>query len=246
MGPFFGHKTSNVVESTNNVFKKDRELPILDLLNTIWHYVMNQRHQRYQQAIKELQESKILTSFAYTALRESQHWAHSNTVDISSITSGTITQSNKKTFIVDMLLRTCTCGHFNINGIPCGHAFSFIQKIYPSSRSTLSTITPRDYVPYWFTLLAWRETYRDNISPISIYTLTHAPQIQAPNILPPTDKVPRGRPKVKRFTSNYRKVAKAQARLAGIDSPPESGVGSQACRQCGKYGHNRATCTYID
>ena len=34
---YYGHKTSNVVESTNKVFKTTRELPILELLNTIWH-----------------------------------------------------------------------------------------------------------------------------------------------------------------------------------------------------------------
>jgi len=34
-GLYYGYKTSNVVESTNKVFCKDRELPILDLLNKI-------------------------------------------------------------------------------------------------------------------------------------------------------------------------------------------------------------------
>jgi len=40
---YHGHKTSNVVEATNKVFKDHRELPILDLLDTIWHYTMNHR-----------------------------------------------------------------------------------------------------------------------------------------------------------------------------------------------------------
>lgn len=239
MAPYYGHKTSNPVESTNNVFKQDRELPILDLLNNIWHYTMNQRFMRYQQASKE---KSLITEFAYQILLTSQSWAHANTVEISSLTSGIITQSNKKTYLIDMLLRTCTCGHFSANGIPCGHAFSFIQKIYPSSRTALSTITPQDYVPYFFTVLAWRETYQCNLSPICINALSHTAEL-----LPPPDKTPRGRPKVKRFTTTYRKTAVAQAKLAGAGSevPPEKGVGSQACRQCGKYGHNRLTCTYI-
>ena len=49
-GSYWGHKTSNVVESTNKVFREDRELPILSLLNTIWHYVMDQRFKRHTKA----------------------------------------------------------------------------------------------------------------------------------------------------------------------------------------------------
>jgi len=40
-GPYHGHKTSNVAEAINKVFRDQRELPILDLLDTIWLYIMN-------------------------------------------------------------------------------------------------------------------------------------------------------------------------------------------------------------
>ena len=63
LGPYHGHKASNVVEATNKVFKDYRELPILDLLNTIWHYTMNHRF-KYQ--IKAIQlKSQIHTPYAY-------------------------------------------------------------------------------------------------------------------------------------------------------------------------------------
>lgn len=39
----FGPKTSNVVESMNNLLREERQLSILDLLNEIWHLTMNQR-----------------------------------------------------------------------------------------------------------------------------------------------------------------------------------------------------------
>ena len=47
-GPQYGHKTSNVVESMNKVFKETQELPILELF---WHYVMNHRFQRLNKAL---------------------------------------------------------------------------------------------------------------------------------------------------------------------------------------------------
>jgi len=42
--PHYGHRASNIVESMNSVFREDRELSILDLLNEVWHYTMDQRY----------------------------------------------------------------------------------------------------------------------------------------------------------------------------------------------------------
>jgi len=44
-GQSYGHKTSNIVELMNKVLKQGWELPILDVLNEIWLYTMNQRDQ---------------------------------------------------------------------------------------------------------------------------------------------------------------------------------------------------------
>lgn len=52
-GITFGHKTSNVVESMNRVLKSERELSILDLLNEIWHLIMNQRFKRYSEVARQ-------------------------------------------------------------------------------------------------------------------------------------------------------------------------------------------------
>jgi len=88
-GPYYGHETSNVVEATNKVFKKQRELPVLDLLNTIWHYVMNQRFERYAQALAIYPQ--IHTLYGYQELVHNQQWAKANTVQISSTISSIIT-----------------------------------------------------------------------------------------------------------------------------------------------------------
>ena len=39
----FGHLTSNVAESTNNLLLHERKLPITKVLNKIWHRAMQQR-----------------------------------------------------------------------------------------------------------------------------------------------------------------------------------------------------------
>lgn len=68
-GPYFGHKTSNVVESTNKVFKSTRELPIIELLDSIWHYIMKHRFQRYTKATSC---DSVFTPWCYNELLNSK------------------------------------------------------------------------------------------------------------------------------------------------------------------------------
>src|ERR1700722_13997441 len=49
----YGHNTSNIVESVNKTLKLERELPIVELLDSIWHQVMQHRANRLAAAIKE-------------------------------------------------------------------------------------------------------------------------------------------------------------------------------------------------
>ena len=49
----YGHNTSNIVESVNKTLKLDQELPIIELLDSIWHHVMQHQADRLAAAIKE-------------------------------------------------------------------------------------------------------------------------------------------------------------------------------------------------
>lgn len=167
----------------------------------------------------------------------------SNTIQASSPTSAIVTQTNKKTFIVDLTLARCSCGHFQSNGIPCGHAFSFICYLQ-SCFSNHSN--PGDYIPTCFTSVAWQKTYVSNISPVSVtgLTLSTTSDDQSMEVLAPAkERKAQGRPKIKRFIrGEQRKTRKAQAHLNNLSTAPEKGQGSQACRNCGDYGHNRRSC----
>ena len=52
-GRRYGYNTSNIVESVNKTLKLERELPIVELLDSIWHRVMQHRANRLAAAIKE-------------------------------------------------------------------------------------------------------------------------------------------------------------------------------------------------
>ena len=70
-GRRFGQDTSNIVESVNSALKLDREMSIVELLNSIWHKLMGQRFDRYQSASSP-GEGVAYTKFCTTALGESR------------------------------------------------------------------------------------------------------------------------------------------------------------------------------
>ncbi|KAF8461502.1 hypothetical protein BDZ91DRAFT_373700 [Kalaharituber pfeilii] len=226
----------------NKVFKGQRELPILALLNHLWHYTMDQRFRRYTAACQRLPKHK-LTPYGHQQLRSSQQWAQANTIQISSPISAIVTQNNNKVYIVDLHFRTCTCGHFQENYIPCGHAYTFIEALQTSAaQSTRPSPTPRDYIPYYFTTLGWMRTYERNLKPISLATLP--PTMSSGSCNAPLTRIrkSRGRLKTARMVpGSQRKKAKARARQ-NCTIPPSQGSASQACRYCGNPGHNQVTC----
>jgi len=59
-GRRYGQDTSNIVERINFDFKALCELPIVELLQTLWHKVMTVRYQRYQQATTHNAQYTIL------------------------------------------------------------------------------------------------------------------------------------------------------------------------------------------
>jgi len=230
------------VEATNKVFKEQRELPVLDLLNTIWHYVMNQRFERYAQALAIYPQ--IHTPYGYQELVHNQQWAKANMVQISSTVSDIVTQSNHREFRTDLWLRTCDCGHFQKNGIPCGHTFTLIYALQVRINSHPQ---PRDYMPYYFTTCAWQHTYQRNLKAISLERIkasTISEGMAESIVGPKTERKTMGRPKVKRMVAgeSKRRIAKAQAILNNSEVAPVRGSGSQSCSYCGEYGHNQRKC----
>lgn len=247
-GRLYGHKTSNIVESMNHVLRPQRELPILEMLNDIWHLTMNTRYERYLATSSQV-GIDLHSDFALQKLIISRNWSRHNTVRISDQYRAEVSQANDHTYIVDLSRKFCTCGHFQENDIPCGHAYSFILALHQS---------PRDYLPHMFTISTLKDTYCNNFPPISLKDL---PNSSGPsqggglgvpyytNCAPPTKLcAAQGRPQKKRMIrgSHKRQIAQGQARLNLENPPPEKGKGSQQCRGCGRWGHNRRTCPGLD
>ena len=125
-GKRYGHDTSNIVESVNSTLKLDRELSIVELLNAIWHKVMSQRFDRYQEAIGT-GPAILYTKFCTQLLGESRVWARQNIALMADEFHGHVTQPNGEVKLVDLEQGICSCTLYQENGIPCGHALTCIM-----------------------------------------------------------------------------------------------------------------------
>jgi zinc finger SWIM domain-containing protein 3 len=217
-GRRYGHNTSNIVETQNNILKLDREFPILTLLDSIYHRVMEKRALRSQTAAKLVESGKPTAPYVKAILRDARQSALANETQISSITEARVVQPNKSTYVVNLANGTCTCKHFQNSGIPCGHALSTIHKL---GHSVLN------YLPDNSSSGTWAITYTETLPPINTSQLQIIPEDPC---YPPITRAPRGRPPKERIRKGIRRQATDRVNA------------SSRCRTCGQTGHNKLKC----
>jgi len=91
-----------------------------------------------------------------------------------------VQQMNNKQFIVNLEAYTCTCGHYQENNIPCGHALSSIHHIGQLAHT---------YISDFFSIATLKNTYRSNFNPVILANLngfTQNPQPAPALCLSPT------------------------------------------------------------
>ena len=92
--------------------------------------------------------------------------------------------------IVDINERTCTCRVWQVIGLPCTHAASFIGSIRQAKWE--------NYVDCCYTTTTYLKAYRDGISPMPDKSLWEKAE-DSPQVKPPEIKPQVGRPKNKRI-----------------------------------------------
>ncbi|KAK9175476.1 hypothetical protein WN944_027483 [Citrus x changshan-huyou] len=87
-------------------------------------------------------------------------------------------------FIVDLVSRSCNCGHWELSGLPCAHVMAAISH---------ARHTAKEYLPKYFTKQAYLNTYVVMFKPIPdkvTWDRCDRPKLSPPEI---TKKI--GRPK---------------------------------------------------
>ncbi|GKE45767.1 multidrug resistance-associated protein 5 [Tanacetum coccineum] len=126
-------------------------------------------------------------------------------------------------FTVDEGKRTCSCGMWQLSGMPCVHATKVIFLI---------NRVPESYVPFWFEIDMYFMAYHNYVKPIPGMNFLPDHSMYF-TVLPPKPRKMSGRPRKKRI----------RAIGEGGSSTRVSKVGSQAsCSNCKKHRHNKASC----
>jgi hypothetical protein len=231
----WGHPTSNIIESVNSLLLEERRMPIVELLNGIWHRVMDIRFKRLQDAKQKIAEcpGQLSTDFALASLKESIEFSQHRLVQVADMLHGSVVSFSGERYTVNLDKHTCTCGRFQVNEIPCGHAVALINKL---------RLSPRDFIPEFFSLQTYRDTYSTNLLPVSVDHLDVCADCE-----PPLQQKPRGRPKERRLRKGERQrkknEARAVARAAAVGAPVDlPDHAPQRCGQCGGVGHNKRSC----
>lgn len=222
----YGHDTSNIVESTNKTLKIDRELSMIQLLDTIWHKLMAERFSRLQLASKP--DAGRFTKFCLKQLSLQRPWARTNRVQLSSTTTGRVTNGHDgQVYLVDLAHGTCSCMRYQENQIPCGHAIACILQVNRPLE---------EFLPNSLSIDTWRSTYTTNLQPVDITYLA-----LAADILPPFTRIQRGRPRKARVRpGEARQRAQIEQHMGLL---PEGPIWAHHCQTCGNTGHNTATCS---
>jgi len=147
---------------------------------------------------------------------------------------GSVLSFRGKWYAVDLQQHTCSCGQFQYNDVPCGHAIAVIQGFCVTANEGPQR-SARDFVSYNLTVAALKATYARVIPPVDITDLQ--PQEEFP-CQPPRFRKPRGRPQTKCLTAGEMRARTTAWRGALQDVPNRI----QHCSRCKQEGHNVARC----
>lgn len=212
---------NNICESFNKWIIDARFLPIISMLEAIRQKVMVRIQEMIAKCLKWTGDivcptinKKLNKYIEFSAQCEPV----CNGQDIFEVT-----QNRNHRFTVDLNRLNCTCGYWQLAGLPCVHAISAIH-------TKTSDLSP--YIASCFYVAAFKRTYAYCLQPVdgmASWPISPRPRPVAPGYV----KMP-GRPKTQRNKEKgEKKVSKTKL--------PKTGTIIR-CSKCKGMGHNKTTC----
>ena len=149
-GKRYGHLTSNIAESFNSCILEAREKPILSMLETIRHHLMDWYTVRPQSesTTQGLLVKNVANSIQKLANDRARRYRfYTNIPDVSYEVQSTETL---KEYRVNLTSRTCSCRAWQSTGYPCSHALAIIITRKEN---------PQQYAESFYSLNSFRQTY---------------------------------------------------------------------------------------
>ncbi|XP_058202649.1 uncharacterized protein LOC131317087 [Rhododendron vialii] len=197
----YGELTSNLVECFNNWIRKERRLPITQLVDKIRLKLMDQMCDRRELAAKwktvicPKWDKKLVELFG---LSKTWNVVRSNG-DLYEVQSD-------PSVGVDIVRRSCSCGDWQLNMFPCVHGVCALKK----SKKDLN-----DYMERCFFSESYREAYSKCINPVPRIWQNVDLDVANDILLPPLCKRPPGRPRTERIPSTGAKTKKVTCSRCG-------------------------------
>lgn len=211
--------TNNIAETFNSWIREYKSLPVLDLMDKIRQLIMERFCTRMQLADK-LSGFMILPQVMKELHNKSRNLNYS--IHRSGPMVGEVGGVSKDLvpwrFIVDLEKRECTCRGWQLTGLPCVHAISFIGT---------RRIALEDYVHPYYSVQMFKKAYASAVPPMPGKEEWEKVDLGF-KLLPPICKRAAGRPRKRRFI--------------GVEEGGSSTKGKRRCKRCGGFGHLQKTC----
>ncbi|XP_020676059.1 uncharacterized protein LOC110095035 [Dendrobium catenatum] len=209
------YNTNNMAESFNAWVEDARSKPVVDLIDTIRGMLMEQRSHRKSNSVSW---NKPLVPCVEEYIREVTTKKEVFIIRQSTTTKAEVEGVSERQE-VDIESHTCTCGFWQISGLPCVHVAAFVGT---KNNNLWHTYVDEKYYNY-----RYRMAYEGAIS-----TLPGKEQwsIISDNqfVFPPVSLRPRGRPKKRRIKNFLEGGQKTKS--------------IHKCGRCNSWGHHRNTC----
>ena len=157
----FGHCTSNLAEIANSVLRNIRELPLPEMLDSLYRHQMEKFYRRKTEAMA------LLSPLAPTALEKFNHELTSaRSLNIYPSTGGSevVVSPSGQQFVIQLPseespIGNCSCRFFQNFLMPCRHACAFAIKVQ---------VAPISLVKDAYSMQNYRKTYEKAYQAVSL------------------------------------------------------------------------------
>ena len=220
LGSCCNDNLNNLSKSFNRSVRESRRKPPLDMLTEVRRKTMVRNAKR-----------TILTNmwnkrFTPRAEKEIELNRQSAKDCIRYMTTRQVheIEYHNDAYTVNMAEKTCDCGYWQLNGLPCMHAMCVI---------TNTRLDLNDYVSDFYLTSKWRQLYAEGMKPVQ--GMQSWPRLGRLPILPPPPRFNRGRP-----NDHSRKKAPHESSSNPHKLTRHGRV--PTCSNCRKEGHNKTRC----
>lgn len=216
--------TSNYAESFNKRIKDARTFPICSMVECIRFTLQEWFFKRREKSGNA--KTKLSPKFDEDLRLQVQKGRH---LQYSGVTQHEfLVLDGDEDGTVNMLTKECTCGLFQLLGLPCMHATCVATK---RNIDVYSLCHP------FYRVESWRAAYMDAVYPCGPEHEWNAPEeLLNMEVKVPVAKNPVGRPK--------KKSNEGRRKIKHLPSQGEVIVVQRKCSICRGRGHNRKSCTF--